>query len=85
MGNVNEYEKLSDLISKSRNNIQFLHNYFCIKCRIVDRLMVKVGAVVFCKKCHEIEFGLEDKNPVMNQRPKYLKWLKKYLKLPYGG
>lgn len=85
MDDINEHVELLSLVNKSKKNVRFVHNYFCIKCSVVDRIMIKVGAITFCRECHEIEFGLKDTNPVKNQRDTYLKWLKEYNGTFYGG
>ncbi len=50
-----------------------LHNSDCIKCNIVEKEMVIIGAVVMCKNCYTTEFESDD--PVKEERDNYLYWL----------
>lgn len=56
-------------------NRTYIHNNAsCLKCHVVEKEMVRVGVIIFCKKCYEEEFSTLD--PVKEEREKYLEWLK---------
>jgi hypothetical protein len=61
-------------------NVLSWWNTECMKCGTVEKEMVKVGALVFCKKCFVSEFKNadpvdRDKNSVRSKT--YDKWLRK--------
>lgn len=56
---------------KPHYNLQ--HNGSCVRCDLVEKFMVRVGAVIFCAKCTKDIFNSAD--PVREERDIYLKWL----------
>ena len=56
--------------------VRIWYNTECLKCHIVEKKMVHVGAFVMCGTCFEEEFNTHD--PVTEEREKYLEWLKIY-------
>ena len=49
------------------------YNNNCLRCKKVDREMISVGAIIFCKRCYPMLFNSE--NPVTEERKKYRAWL----------
>lgn len=62
-------------IPSNLSNYHIHHNASCVKCDVLEKEMIRVGAVIFCEKCVVEEFTSED--PVRMEREKYLKWLHK--------
>jgi hypothetical protein len=70
--------------------VKSYRNASCLKCDKVEKEMVSIGPMIFCKKCSDEEFkdvitaemGTFIKQPlcywVDPQNPKYSKWLKEY-------
>jgi len=58
------------------SSLQPFYNSVCLKCGVVEEVMIKVGILVFCKKCCKEEFKTND--PVEKEKSLYKKWLKKY-------
>ena len=50
------------------------HNAECVKCEVIQKEMIWVGAVIFCQKCVGEEFSSDD--PVTKERERYLHWLR---------
>lgn len=64
-------------LSKVPSNIGHYHvhhNAECIKCEALEKEMIRVGAVIFCRKCVSEEFNSDD--PVRQERERYLHWLR---------
>jgi len=63
-----------------------INNNQCLKCDAINKTMVKVGAMVFCHECFEVEFVETGCCPVCNDYvydPKsevYQSWLEAYKK-----
>ena len=56
----------------------FAHrNAECVKCEVILRDMVRIGAIIMCPSCFEEEFSTDD--PVREERPKYFHWLHKWV------
>ena len=54
-----------------------IHNHTnscCVKCGVIKKNMLRIGAIIFCFKCTKEEF--KTLKPVTTERKKYLKWLK---------
>jgi len=54
------------------------YNASCIKCDAIEKIMMRIGAVIMCSKCSEETFKTED--PVMDEREVYLDYLEKSIK-----
>jgi len=54
------------------------HNADCVKCKVLEKDMVRVGVFVMCPKCFDLTFHSD--NPVVEEREEYLKWLDVYQK-----
>lgn len=59
------------------------HNCECLKCGVIHKEMIRVGALVFCNGCYPIIFKTE--NPAVKEREIYLKWLDKHKKEVYDS
>lgn len=57
------------------DNIRIHSNASCVECDVVLKEMVRVGAIVLCSSCFKSIF--KTKNPVRDEREKYLALLKK--------
>lgn len=58
------------------NTPRMYHNADCIKCSKLEKEMVIVGALIFCRECFISTFSTED--PIKNEYDIYLKYLEKY-------
>jgi hypothetical protein len=56
------------------SNYHIHHNADCVKCRKLEKEMIRVGAVIFCSECVDEEFSTKD--PVTEERERYLHWLR---------
>lgn len=54
-------------------------NSECLKCGTVEKGMIQVGPIVMCLNCYSNEFQGSN-NPLISNRPQYLKWLRIYKK-----
>jgi len=66
------------------------NNCACLKCSSVMKEMIRVGAMIFCHRCYEEEFGditVESKIGGLSVAGggKYSYWLKKYNEEVSGG
>ena len=52
------------------------YNTQCLKCKVVNIEMVKIGPIPFCTECYFLEFGNNIKVDSDNETYQY--WLKKY-------
>lgn len=58
--------------------VEFFDNSECLKCGIVEKKMVKIGAFVMCPKCLKEEFKTE--YPTLEEKERYRFWLDKWYK-----
>jgi len=56
--------------------MRLIYNSRCLLCSSVDYEMVRIGILVFCKKCAANEFRTLD--PVREERERYLHFLRVY-------
>lgn len=57
-------------------------NASCLKCKTVDKEMVRIAAIVMCKKCYKEEFsGIIEFDVESEIGKKYYKWLRVQKKL----
>ena len=63
-----------------------LSNMSCLKCDVVSREMIKIGAFVMCEECCAEVFGSDCSHidTISDLYKTYREWLKKYQK-KYGG
>ena len=57
---------------------RIVYNEFCLKCRVVEGKMVRIGAFVMCQRCFEEEFNTEEIDIESETGKNYYKWLKVY-------
>jgi hypothetical protein len=51
-------------------------NAFCIKCGALEKIMMQVGSVPFCKECCAELFKTD--NPPVDEKDEYQKWLVRF-------
>jgi len=78
-------EKTIDAILRPFNIIHCkeFDNFSCVKCGTILAVMVKVGVMIFCAKCHLEEFNGVPAFSIDSNLYKetYLYWINQYMKL----